>query len=180
MPSTSEAVRAAKNPQEALLCIAAGLDEVLARLAQLAEQPKPDDGWGDWETRPIVLNGEPTFDIEIGDGATEIVFKLPTEEKLARRRLFASEILKLQDQGLDKYGIEDPIDHYAKGGPFWLYHGNRELFMQYTGDVRAMMVMDVEDDDQEAAREMARDVLKNEEGLSVAFAMEAINGSVPD
>lgn len=185
MSSISDAVRGTKNPQEALLVIAEALDQVLARLEELAEQPKADDGWGKWSMDDEVQAAfekpdEPAFDIVIGEGVTEISFKAPSEEKLARRRLFAEAVLQLQEQGLEQYGIDDPFDTYAKGGPLWLYHGNRELFMQYSPEVRAAMVMDVEEDDKREAHEMSRDVLKDEEGLSKAFVMEAINGSVPD
>ena len=63
---------------------------------------------------------------------------------------------------------------YAKGGPLWLYHSNRELCLELPIAARQMMVSDIDQDSVQEAREIGRDLLKVKEGQKLQNAVEAI------
>lgn len=50
---------------------------------------------------------------------------------------------------------------YGKGGPMWMYAGNRDGVMQMPFGLRQAMISDVMQDSDAAAQEMARDILKD-------------------
>lgn len=97
----------------------------------------------------------------------DIVLPAPTEEKMDYRRMFERQQLRLQEM-LESLGQDDPDvnwnDVYAKGGPYWLYTMNRELFMTYDEPVRRLMVADLEAESPPLAYQMALDVLKQPAG----------------
>lgn len=194
MSSISDQVRDAVNPQQALLVVAGALDQILDRLAELADRPNPkaDDGWGDWTTTSSDFMADVAaevsettgrevraFDVELdGSDVVTVVLAPISEKKQKRRRTFAKEVLRLADEIRDMEPNE-VADVYGKGGPLWLYHGNRDLFMSFSPEVRQAMCLDIEEDDPVTAGEVARDVLKSE-ALNKEFVMEAVNGSIPD
>lgn len=78
-------------------------------------------------------------------------------ERHNERLHFAIETLNLNTE----LGTEDDwCLTYAKGGPAWLYAHRRDLVVQYSEAVKQQMVSDLEQDDPQAAHEMARDILK--------------------
>jgi hypothetical protein len=75
------------------------------------------------------------------------------EQREARRRL-AFQI------GLENdFGVEG-IDTYVKGGPLWLYYGNRDYVLGLSKDVQTAMVEDVMQTSPAEAVEMGRDLFK--------------------
>lgn len=52
------------------------------------------------------------------------------------------------------------IDAYMKGGPLWLYYGNRDYVMGLSYEVKVAMIQDVEITSPQEAQEMSRDLLK--------------------
>lgn len=154
MADIEEQVRAARNPQEAMLILARGIDAVLEALVN---QPVMiDDGWGAWSEAPSTgAHTEITGDAE----HTEVVVPATSAEKMEQRRHFEEHTLKLAEYFPDEDGT-DWNEAYAKGGPRWLYYGNRELVMSYPDQVRAAMVEDVLEDSPQEAEEIGRDLLK--------------------
>lgn len=166
--STTEAVKAARNPQEAMLAIAQGIDAVLAKLDERAES----DGY--WTTHwdghyptSVAEFGDalkasylrsPIFTTEGDDEHVEVNIRPVTDPgRLAERRALAH-AMELDD---NLPHVEDAIDVYVKGGPIWLYTGNREFVMSLPMAMRQQMVLDVEQDDHQTAHEMGRDLLKD-------------------
>jgi hypothetical protein len=86
----------------------------------------------------------------------EIVVNLPPadDEKKAKRRKFA-EAIQLEES-IEGIGPDD----YAKGGPLWLYYGNRDFVKTLPSTAHQVMIADVFDDDPEEARIMSADLLK--------------------
>lgn len=94
---------------------------------------------------------------EESDSVT-VSLKTPSAEKYERRHNFA-EAMKLEE--MIPLPADEAYDAYAKGGPLWLYLGNRPVVMSLPYEWRQRMVMDVEEDSPRAAQEMARDILKD-------------------
>ena len=201
MGSTTDAVRSAATPQQAMLAIAKALDKIL-------EQRPDADGWfAEWSTEPTFTRFEPTSlseqsalikehlveplretlgqpsvlrveDVSTDERIVEIA--APDEAKRLARLLFAQQQLRL-----DQVYAEPPDDGrtwseiYAQGGPMWLYTADRDTFMSYPYQVRQSMVADVEADDPAAAGDMGRDVLKHpSETGPGAVAMQVADGLV--
>lgn len=157
--TTEQLVKAAANPKDAMLVIARALDRIEATLTV----PPPDPWATEWSAEDIGRPGFVGVKITQDVDTTEVVIPPASPEKQAARRQFAEQSLQLEDN----LGTgEDWLNAYAKGGPIWLYEGNRELFMTYGDHVRRAMVQDVIEDDPKYAGEMGRDVLKEacEEG----------------
>jgi hypothetical protein len=191
--STEQQVRAATSPQEAILVLAKALDRALQGIAEIhtnLQYGKADNAWDQigW-SEPIDHSSEWLMTaqdqaksndravevIENGD-TTDIVLRTPSEEKMQRRREFEAQHLRLSETLGD---AEDWNEAYAKGGPMWLYIGNRELVMSYPEQVRSLMIEDVIEDSPKDAHEMGADLLKqpSETGPG-SVAMRANDGIV--
>src|SRR5690349_21226507 len=97
-------VKAAKNPQEALLYIAAACDMILAKLDAKVE----DDGWGEWVApEPGPIPGPAATVEHDAEGNATVTLKPVTVEKQMRRRTFAEEVLKLRSFAPDMHLEED-------------------------------------------------------------------------
>jgi hypothetical protein len=59
---------------------------------------------------------------------------------------------------------EQAADAYAKGGPMWLYIGNRDAIFQMPEAWRSDMIDDIAVDSPAQAREVARDIFKKPGG----------------
>lgn len=151
----ADRVRGAKDVKEALAAIAEGIDEILAR-------PSPQDNFMEWGAEPEPETERALEIVEDDEDGVLIDIKPVSQEKRQRRGTFARTVLQLHQQ--DAFNTWDDkeaaIEAYAVGGPLWLYHGNRELVMQYSPDVRRVMVQDIEEDDPVTAQEVALDLLK--------------------
>lgn len=77
---------AAKNPREALLILAAVLDEQERRLQQLEAKPA-DDGWGSWNSDPVVPRGGAVEPSPSTGGAYEAVPIQVDPEEIAQLEL---------------------------------------------------------------------------------------------
>lgn len=144
----AEAVRSAPNPQAAMIVLAEALDEIRF-LLESQPAPASDDGWGTWEP-PITAVGD--------DEHVEVSIKRTTDPARLEARRALAHAMELDTNLPD---VEDAIDVYVKGGPLWLYTGNREFVMSLPMAMRQQMVLDVEQDDHQTAQEMGRDVLKD-------------------
>lgn len=70
---------------------------------------------------------------------------------------------------------------FAKGGPMWLYLGNRKAVMQMPVLARAWLVQDAEKDSPADAHELSRDILKSDESSDpdiTTAAIAAMSGKV--
>jgi hypothetical protein len=170
--NTEAQVRSAKSPQEAMIVIAKALD----RIEFLSSR---DTQWVAWDNEPTIRDGdsvalrsawlghvggeevvaehERRTQITATEDDTDVVIPAPSDEKKERRRQFERQNLKLSEFLGDS---EDWSEAYAKGGPMWLYLGNRELVMSMPDGVRTALVQDVIEDSPQDAHEMGRDILK--------------------
>jgi hypothetical protein len=102
------------------------------------------------------------------------VVHLPTADpaRQADRHSWAMQI-KLGSSFL-KMDDAEAAEAFAKGGPLWLYYGNREAIMQMPPEWKRMLVLDVQEDSVHEAHAMGRDVLKDLEAQGPAVTMEAL------
>jgi hypothetical protein len=119
--------------------------------------PERSPEWLDVAQQVVADSPRAAEIVEIGDGTTDIVIKGPSPEKMQARRAFATHVLKLNEYLGDE---QNWADVYAKGGPLWLYLGNRELVMSYPQEIKKALIEDVEEDSPQDAHEMGRDLLK--------------------
>lgn len=89
------------------------------------------------------------------DGIVTTVPEVDEERKSARREL--AKRMRLADEIPSD---EDLVEAYVKGGPLWLYYGNRDFVMTLPDDMRKEMCEDVLVDSKTEGRQMAADVLK--------------------
>jgi hypothetical protein len=136
-----------------MLALAAGIDQIIELLAK--QQPAKDWSELDW-------GGSVQITQTGGEGGTsEVVFPKPSSEKYLVRSAFAKFQLKLHEY--PEYFPNDGTvweDVYAKGGPMWLYLGNRALVMSLPEHIKRAMIEDVEQDSPKDANEMGADILK--------------------
>ena len=155
------------SPQRALAVIGQGIDEILEKLSNL-EMAETVDGWGEWQSNAGAVMGEPAQAATIKRDTDEAVVELApaSPERQEQRRQFSENVLRLH-LALPELG-EEVHDFYAKGGPMWLYHGNRDLVMSYDQSVRSLLVQDIEQDSHEQAHEVGRDILKDPESQQMS------------
>lgn len=94
--------------------------------------------------------------ITTGDGEAIVDLPPPTEEQAKQRAGFATRFLKLQEEFGPEY-----VEAYVKGGPLWLYYGNRDFVNGLSASTKRAMVNDVQEHSPAEAHEMARDILKD-------------------
>lgn len=165
MSGVADAVRSARNPQEALLAVAVGLDLVLA---QLANAPSETDAWG-W-TGPV-------FEAEHDEdsGHTEVtIYPVDPQRQQARLDLARQMELDVNFPGIEAEKV------YAKGGPIWLYTGNRPFVMSLPFGVRRLLVEDILIDDPVLGAEVARDILKDPDPGDVHSFMDRHPDVIPE
>lgn len=181
--TTQDGVKSARTPQEAMLWVAAGIDAILAKLA---EQPAPADGWGDWskveaaspftypELEDKFAEGAALVDaaiaanraenIEVTDSDVTVEFPPADEERKADRVRWAEIGLHQfigtgRDEGHLKLDEATALHAYVVGGPLWLYAYDRNAVMQLPMGHRQAMVDDIAKDSPTRAQEVARDIL---------------------
>lgn len=97
-------------------------------------------------------------------------FEAVTPERMAARAGWATEHKLWEFLPL---GPAETVKAFAKGGPMWLYLGNREAVMAMPFDWRQWLVTEVHQDSPAAAQEMGRDILKDEgTGVDSGTAVE--------
>jgi hypothetical protein len=236
--TTEQLVRSARNPQEAMLHIAAALDRIEAKLDQQpAAEPDP---WGNWgHEYNIAERGPETVIPPRGDGAAETIIRarqnkqaiegvqamLDVEADAEERRALEAKLRLLKDEGASIIRREAGVrvqslvddstvtvdippasperqedrrrfarnghlhsflsqpalneaefeDAYAKGGPMWLYLGDRDAIMAMPPEYRVLMVADIEEDSPAQAQEVARDLLMDR-GAEGTTAVDRIYG----
>ncbi len=77
-----------------------------------------------------------------------------SDEQREQRRLLAQAINLGDDFG------QEGVEAYVKGGPLWLYYGNREYVLGLSRNVWTAMVEDVMQTSPQEATEMGRDLFK--------------------
>lgn len=147
MNETQNAVSKAANPRAALLQIAVSLDRLHNKFDELYEL-ESDDPWGEWEPK-TTLNV--TTD-ESGEIAIEEPLPPIPKDDWNERRIFAKDVL-----GLDEAAADD----YSALGPVWFYGHHRDIVIQHGRNVHVQMIQDAETYDPQAAAEMGRDLLKS-------------------
>lgn len=147
-----------------MLAIAHSLDALLELVVELKVKTVPQDSWGNWgpfDAAALSDDDPPTAPLtaEVDEhGDVEVNIKPVTDPgRLAERRALAHAM----ELDTNLAGVEDAIDVYVKGGPLWLYTGNRDFVMSLPMAMRQQMVLDVEQDDVKTAHEMGRDLLKD-------------------
>lgn len=107
-----------------------------------------------------------------GDGETGVVdFTAVSAERQDARRQWAARV-KLHE--FIPLGAADAQDNFAKGGPMWLYLGNRAAVMAMPLDWRRWLVSEVAQDSPAEAAEMGRDILKSSKSIGVEDFKEYI------
>lgn len=166
--SIEEQVREAPSPQAALIVIAQALDTLLYLNQHAAEQQAAADAaWG-WDAPPQTARAL----LSITEHENEVTVDIaPVTDpiRLEQRRALAHAM----DLDTNLPNVENAIDVYEKGGPLWLYTGNREFVMSLPYEMRRMMVQDVEQDNVTTAHEMGRDLLKDPDPGHVPSLSEA-------
>lgn len=211
--TTTDQVRAAATPFDALLILAAAVDELRAAKSQpdpwatwgKPASPLPPGVYGADVGRPIAdraperdealvaglrelmqaATGDERRALEaqlrlaedggvipgayVTEGVTEavtvtedeILVELPPADpqRQAARRAWAQQVRlgTLCDPPMNE---ELAVETYVKGGPLWLYYGNRELACSFPIHMKQGFVSDVEADSPRTAQEIARDLLK--------------------
>lgn len=158
-----EQVQQAKTPRAAIMLLAQAIDELLAQ---------PDE-WDEWaelekESAPAEPTASNSIQVKQGDGQAEVVLPTPSVEKQLKRATFADQQIKLGEYAKNanewpdepEGGLESWTDVYSIAGPYWLYTVDREFVMSLNRTARTAMIEDIEEDDPETARIVARDILK--------------------
>lgn len=161
--SVVDQVKAAKNPQEAMLVIAAALDELLSR------QPTPpaNDGWGEWgEPEPAAL--ELVRAEYSDDGGTTTTFTITGDaHKKVKRAEFAEAFIRPAFGRADLesgewHPNEEVVDAFVNAGPLWLYAYDRDYVMSLSQDAKVQLIEDVFEDNKEEGAAFGRDVMKDQ------------------
>lgn len=95
--------------------------------------------------------------IQETDGVVEL--PPPTPELAARRAKWAIDV-RLGDMLDPPMDLDAAARAYAKGGPMWLYLGDREAMLGMPDQWLRMFVADVHEQSPRQAQELARDILK--------------------
>lgn len=215
----------ARNPQDALLMLAEGIDLILTQLVDLPQLGQPDP-WGEWDQVPQVnydtapsmhaptpeavevlranletATGETRSAIEaairlaedsgkavdtqlpdgvrdrvlIGEEGVEVFTRPVDRERATARSTFAKEI----ELGPDLTPVLDhqtAVEAFVKGGPAWLYVYDRDFVISMPTNWKQALVADVEQDSPREAAEMARDILKDGQGVDQQTALETLYG----
>jgi hypothetical protein len=192
--TTEQQVREARSPQEALLTIARALDRIEDALTQA-----PMLAWDEWQPQSVSVWTSPPVtmtpeqmetvshdvavrqldelrtQVTVEDGVAEVALPPVSEAKKVERRAFATHVLRLHEHLGDD---ENWADVYAKGGPMWLYLGNRAVVMAMPYAVKQAMIADIEEDSPQDAHEMARDILKAPCETDLGGGMRVAEGDV--
>jgi hypothetical protein len=97
------------------------------------------------------------------DAGNEIVVDIPPPDakRAAQRRKFV-EAAGLYDFVTQPVLTKEEFNAaYVKGGPMWLYLGDRDAVMAMPEQMRYLLVADIEQDSPVQAQEVARDILKD-------------------
>lgn len=103
----SDTVRQARNQQEALVAVAQGIDEILARLAD-----KPaDDGWGSWSSGTIAVDTAKkwanAFDVARDEQITELREMIAAETDPDNILAMQAKLRLLTDTGQTPYAATE-------------------------------------------------------------------------
>jgi hypothetical protein len=102
----------------------------------------------------------------------DLVVPPATPERMEARRNWARNLKLWEFISLD---TDDSVQMFAKGGPIWLYEGNRDAVMAMPFVARQWLVDDIAKDSPAAAIEISRDILKQTQSVSMADATAAID-----
>lgn len=110
-----------------------------------------------------IENIDPGVRVRSLDDGSNLTVDIPaaSPERQAGRRFVATRddfYSFLSTPGLTK---EEFVEAYAKGGPMWLYLGDRDAIMAMPPAWRQAMIQDIEQDAPLQAQEVARDILKD-------------------
>ncbi len=169
-----------RTPQEAILLLAEAIDGVRELVAALpSSHPDPWEQpleWGDVAADVCVDYSVEAADQRARVEGNEVIVPPASEERMEGRRRFAHavqlwEFLAPMDE-------ETTLDAFAKGGPLWLYHSNRDAAMQLPYEARQWLCADIAKDSPEEAAEISRDILKASESVDMGSAIESFQRMV--
>ena len=145
------------------------LDELEAELAEASREDRvaleSEQRLLKEQLKPPVVHDEGVGTrAKVAERDGETVVELPPVSDLKRkgREQFAADTLQFDVAlGTDDEQTAELIRAYGKGGPLWLYYGNRDMVMGLNEDAKRIMVADVLEDSPQEANEMGRDILKD-------------------
>jgi hypothetical protein len=117
------------------------------------------------------MAGSVTQSIVVGGGTVELPVVSPERQDV--RRQWAADRKLAEFIPLDP---ADAADQYAKGGPMWLYLGNRDAVMQMPFNYRQELVAELMLDSPAEAQEVGRDILKQADSVDREITAAAIEG----
>lgn len=116
---------------------------------------------------------------EIADGEDVELVPVSVERQIARIQWAHSvelhQYLEPTGDMETEWTAEMAATAFAKGGPMWLYLGNRKAVMMLPNIARAWLVAEVEHDSPKDAHELSRDILKSDESADQDITTTAIN-----
>lgn len=154
-------------------------EEIVALKAQLHGETDPDEARV-LQARIALLENPgkiPPEALKEGERAAvqgdDIVAPPPSEERMADRHAFARR-LGLHEFLDGGWTVDLAADTYAKGGGRWLYYdGGRDAIMAMPHWARQQICADIAVDSPQEAAEVARDILKAQQGVDMEAAVEA-------
>jgi hypothetical protein len=144
----------------------ADLDPAEADAVRAARRRLANDTGGTIDTRPAEGN---RTQVVAGDEHVEIVLPSVTPAQQDARRKLAVQIGLAADFG------DDGVDAYVKGGPLWLYYGNRNYVLGLPAWAHELMVNDVMETSPQEATEMGRDLFMKRGPDGISFDEAARN-----
>jgi hypothetical protein len=118
-------------------------------------------------------NLRPTQAIQI-PGHNEVELPVPTPEQVEARMRWA------QRRKLHEFiplSYTQAVEAFAKGGPMWLYLGNRDAVMAMPFEYRQELVRMVAEDSVPQSQEVGRDILKQTQSTDRSVTIEAVTGA---
>ena len=144
--SVVEEVKRAKNPQEAMLVLAAALDRIETKLGQ------QDDSWGEWqpyeEFQPLATHD--------ADAGTMTFHRTDDEVRREERRVWGATFIEPAFPERP-----DLCDAYIEGGPSWLIAWDLDFVLGLPQYAKLQMIQDINQDNREEAEQVARELLKD-------------------
>jgi hypothetical protein len=152
MHERDEAAIAAVKEQLAIETDGEAVQALQARLRLLEE---------DGGTVPPPPEGERVQSV-VSDTNVTIDIPPPDDRRRAARRKIAGELRFHEFLTASPFATDEEfIAAYVKGGPMWLYLGDRDAVMAMPGDYRRLLIADIEQDSAPQAQDVARDILKD-------------------
>jgi hypothetical protein len=137
---------------------------------QAGEKVYENDAAGGGTIEPVPEGERPSIASDGSNGTVELTAASP--ERQAARAEWA---VSRQLWDFIPLNEKQACDAYMKGGPMWLYLGNRDAIMAMPFAYREELVTELAKDSVVDAQEVGRDILKSTESADRDIAVHAIN-----